>query len=191
MKLIGITGQMGAGKSAVSAWLGAQGYPVLDADQVARAISQPGGAAHARLVEHFGTAEPAELARLAFGSGRREELERILHPLIRAESDRWFAEVARISGAEIAFYEAALLFEAGRAADFDAIWLVCAPESVRLQRVIKTRGLTEAQARARMASQWSDERKQAEAKRLGVELVVIENAGTLEELDARLSSLIT
>lgn len=186
MKLIGITGGMGAGKSEAARLLASLGYPVLDADQVARRLSQPGGAAHAELIQHFGTSQPQELARLAFSEGRREELQRILHPLIKQESDRWFADVAQKTGADFAFYEASLLFEAGRAKDFDQVFLITAPEQIRIERIMRNRGIDETQARARIATQWSDERKLQEARTKGIEVAVIQNMSDLSALDAAL-----
>jgi dephospho-CoA kinase len=158
--LIGLTGPIGCGKSTVAGWLAARGAVVIDADAVAREVTAPGQPGHDAVLEHFGdpfrrsdgTLDRAALGRLVFADpAALEELERIVHPLVRP---RILAaiEAARASQAPLVVLEAIKLIEAGYGSICDAVWLVTCPEEAQLARLV-TRGLDPADARRRLEAQ--------------------------------------
>jgi dephospho-CoA kinase len=157
---IGITGPIGCGKSTVAAWLGEAGATVIDADQLARAVTEPHEPAFAQIVEAFGrevVAEDGSLDRRALGRivfndvEELRRLEAIVHPAVRPRILAAIAE-AEASGAPAVVIEAIRLVEAGYATTCDEVWLVtCDPDAQR-QR-LGSRGLTPAEAAARIASQ--------------------------------------
>lgn len=155
-----LTGGIACGKSTAEACFSACGCRVLDADEVVRAIEAPGGAAVAPIVARFGTAVRAPdggidrkaLAACVFNdAAARHELEAIVHPLVRTISETWRSEAGP---GDISIFSAALLFECG----WDAQWpqgtvCVVASEATQLRRMLRTRGMSEAEARARLAAQ--------------------------------------
>jgi dephospho-CoA kinase len=181
---VGLTGGIGAGKSAVAARLAALGAVVVDADAIAREVLGPGTPGLARVAERFGPAvmgdddtlnRPA-LARLVFtDAAAREALERIVHPLVRAETERRFAQAPP---GRIVVHDVPLLVEAGLAAGYEAVIVVEASVPTRLARLVRDRGMTEAEVRDRMANQADDARRRAVATHL------IDNNGSAADLDA-------
>jgi dephospho-CoA kinase len=184
MYLVGLTGGIGSGKSTVAARLAAHGVPVVDADQVAREIVEPGELALADLVSHFGDGiltpagaldRPA-LARLAFADDeQRAALDAIMHPRIHERI------VARVTEhlerrATLVVVDHPLLLETGQAETFDAVVVVLAPEDVRVRRLVELRGLDEEDVRARLRAQTDDETRRRLADH------VVENAGAVEDL---------
>lgn len=167
----------------------ARGVPVVDADAVARDVVAPGTDGLAAVVAAFGeemlapdgTLDRKRLgARVFADEGARRTLNGILHPRIGAES---MARLAALSseGHGFAFYDAALLVENGLHRSFAGLVVVTARPEVQLARLMARDAITEAEARARVASQWPIERKVAEATH------VIDNSGTLAELEARVA----
>lgn len=184
MRVIGLTGGIGSGKSTVAALLAGLGATVVDADAVARRLQRRGAAAWARVRAVFGwpVLDPegqiarARLARRVFGDGAaRERLNAVLLPLIR---DAMLAEVdeAGRGGVKVVVLEAPLLFESGLADRCDEVWVVDAPLEVRLAR-LKARGLFEADARERMRAQMPDDERRQRAG------TVIPNGGDLKALE--------
>lgn len=174
----GLTGGIASGKSTAANHLRDRQVPVIDADAIVRKLSAPGGAAHSKIQAAFGATDRKELGALIFNDPqKRKTLESILHPLVRAESDR---EIARIltthPGTQLIVYEAALLIEAGRAGDFDGVLLITAPEDARVARVVNRDGGDVGAAQARISAQLPDVEKRMHAHH------VIENTGTLELL---------
>ncbi len=181
---IGLTGGIASGKSTVAGLFKKHGIPVLDADQLVRDLSAPGGLAHAAILERFGTTDRAELrARIYKDAEERKALESILHPLVRSESARIMG-VYQSQGAPGVIYEAALLIEAGRASDFDEVVVVVAPEEVRISRLTSRDGSTPEQARSILQAQLSDEERIPHATR------VIQNAGDLGHLEREVARLL-
>jgi dephospho-CoA kinase len=181
---IGLTGGIASGKSTVAGLFRSHGIPVLDADQLVRDLSTPGGLAHDSILKHFGTADRAELRARIFGDPReRRALEAILHPLVRSESERLMS-VYQSQGVPGVIYEAALLVEAGRAADFDEVIVVVAPEDVRVSRLMNRDGSTREQAMSILGAQLSDEERVRQATR------VINNAGDRSALEREVSLLL-
>ncbi|MEX1162412.1 MAG: dephospho-CoA kinase [Nitriliruptor sp.] len=189
MYLVGLTGGIGSGKSTVAARLGGRGWPIVDADQVAREIVEPGEPALTELAERFGadvlqadgSLDRPALARLAFAdAASRSALDRITHPRIAARIAEWVATLgADDTGPDplIAVVDHPLLIETGQAGRFDEVIVVLADEEVRLARLTGARGLDEDDARARMRAQTDDARRRAVATH------VVVNEGTVEELE--------
>jgi dephospho-CoA kinase len=179
---IGLTGGVASGKSTVSAILRELGAVVIDADALARDVVEKGTPGLAAVVEEFGPAlltADGDLDRAAMGElvfndmDARRRLEAIVHPLV---FERIVALEAAAPPGALVVHDIPLLAESGRADTFDAVIVVDAPEGVQVERMVRDRGWTEADARARIAAQASPEARRAIATHL------IENTGTLAEL---------
>lgn len=181
--MIGLTGGIASGKSTVTARLRALGAFVADADEVSRRVVSLPGVAEAIRAEFGDVFAPDggldryALAMRAFSSPHATEiLNGITHPAIAEELLRMAREAEESGLYPLVFVDAALLIESGFYKNCSGVWLVTAPESLRIARVMDRDGLTYDEARARIARQASDEEKRAYAS------VVIENDGSLEEL---------
>lgn len=191
MLVVGLTGNIAAGKSAVAARLAAQGVPVVDADRLARDAVAPGTPALAAIAARWpgvlapdGTLDRAALRRIVFAdAAERRALDAIVHPDVARRRDAAVAALAA-QGAPLVVCDVPLLFEAGLEGTVDRIALVDAPVAVRRARLVRDRGLAPADADAMLAAQWPAEAKRARADD------VIENAGTLAELHARVDALL-
>jgi dephospho-CoA kinase len=184
MRIYGLTGGTGSGKSAAARQFETLGIPVIDADRVGHEVIEPGGAAEAAVVSAFGDAvitdgviDREKLGGLVFRDpDARIKLNGIVHPAIRLEMANRCAQFAA-AGNEIAIIDAALLGENGKLDDyFSGLILVLAPVETRIERLTGLRGIAEDEARRRIAAQRPPEDKVALAR------WVIENTGTLEEL---------
>ena len=192
MYLVGLTGGIGSGKSTVAARLAEHGVPVVDADQVAREIVEPGEAALAELVDHFGesvlTADGAldrpALARVAFTDDeQRAALDGIMHPRIHERIvERVTALVEERDS--IVVVDHPLLLETAQSETFDTVVVVLAPEEVRVRRLVEQRGLDEQDVRARLRAQTDDDTRRRLADH------VIDNEGDVEELRERTDALL-
>jgi dephospho-CoA kinase len=181
---IGLTGGIGSGKSTVSALLAARGAVVIDADRIAREVVEPGTPGLAAVVEAFGeqvlrddgSLDRAGLAAVVFADpAARRTLDGIVHPLVRARS----AELAAaVPDDAVVVHDVPLLVETGRAGSYDVVLVVRADPEVRVRRLVQ-RGLSEEDARARIAAQATDEQRREVAD------VVLDNDGTEEELAAQ------
>ncbi len=187
MKVIGLTGGIGTGKSSVAAILRDMGVTVIDADEATRAVQAPGTPGLRALVAEFGEAilrpdgslDRERLAGIAFADdAARRRLNGIVHPLVR----HWMAErqaEAEERGERFAVLDIPLLFEARDASAFPAVVLVYAPEEVQVRRLVEQRGMSEEQARARIDAQMPIEEKRSRTP------YVIVNTGSLEDLRAQ------
>ncbi len=191
-KRIGLTGGIGAGKSAVSAMLRESGVCVLDADEAARAVVEKASNGLRALQAHFGaeiiqadgSLDRAALAKITFQSAKkRAELNAILHPLIGEWLQEKEAAHRQINATMPVVWDAALLIEAGLYEQMDEVWVVVADDEVRLQRILRRDHCTEGQALARMKSQMPQDEKLKYAHK------VIQNSGTFEELRAQVEAL--
>jgi dephospho-CoA kinase len=169
--LIGLTGGIASGKSSVAARLRALGASVWDADVAARRAVAPGGAALGPIVARFGPGivddagrlRRAELGRQVFGDpAALADLNRIVHPHVVRRLERRVA-AARRARLPILVLEVPLLFEAGLDRRCDRIWVVAVPAAVQVERLRRRNGLSEAEASARVRSQWPVERRLARA----------------------------
>lgn len=192
MRLVGLTGGIATGKSTFAAALRAQGVPVVDADALARAVVAPGRPALEAVVREFGPGvrgADGALDRKALGAlvfadpGARRRLEAILHPAIREAMQ---AETARLAAAghDLAFYDAALLFEVGLDAAMALVVVVDAPPEVQLARLAARDGLPREAAAARLAAQLPVAEKAARAD------VVVENADAAVPLGPKAARLV-
>lgn len=181
MLRIGLTGGIGSGKSTVSALLDARGAVLIDADRIAREVVEPGTPGLAAVVEAFGdgvlTADGAldrpALAAIVFADpDARARLDGIVHPLVR---ERALQLAAAAPADAVLVNDVPLLVETGQAGSYDLVLVVEADLDVRLARLVE-RGMTEADARARIAAQATDEQRRAVAD------VVLDNSGTRERL---------
>lgn len=193
MLRVGLTGGIGSGKSEVSRRLAAHGAVVIDADVAARAVVAPGTPGLARVVEAFGAEvigpdgalDRDRLGTIVFRDPTsRTTLNAIVHPLV----GRWMraAEQAAVDAAGgdlIIVHDVPLLAENRRAGDFDLVIVVDVPPELQLERLVSQRGMTADQARARMAAQAGRE------QRLAVADVVIDNSGSLADLDYRVTDV--
>lgn len=192
--LIGLTGNIGCGKSTVSAMLAARGARVIDADQVTRQVMAVGQPAYRRIVETFGRdilASPngpidrPALGRIVFADpARLRLLERIVHPATREAIMAWLQEqdAAAAPGRAVAVVDAIRLIEAGYPAFCDAVWVVVCDEQEQLRRLIEDRGMSEADARQRIAAQPPQHEKAAIAD------VLIDNSGTRDSTAAQVDA---
>ena len=181
MLRIGLTGGIGSGKSTVARLLVERGAVLVDADSIAREVVEPGTPGLAAVVEAFGadvlTAEGAldrpALAAVVFGdAGERARLDGIVHPLVRARA----AELVAAAPADaVVVQDVPLLVETGQAGSYDLVLVVATDVETRVRRLLG-RGLSEADARARIASQATDE------KRAAVADVVLSNDGDEQQL---------
>ena len=189
IEIWGLTGGIASGKSLAAKFFSEMGVPVLDADQVSRELSAPGGAAHEEILSEFGTADREELRKIVFNDpGKRKKLEAILHPLIRIESMKKLKALADrskpIGKKKIVLYEAALLVESGRLKDFDGLILVESPESTRKERLMARDKTPEALASKMLSSQESDDAKRKDAT------VILDNSGTQDALKSQIKKII-
>ena len=193
MLRVGLTGGIGSGKSEVSRRLAAHGAVIIDADVAARAVVAPGTPGLARVAEAFGTGvlgpdgalDRERLGAIVFRDpASRATLNGIVHPLV----GEWMrtaerAAVAASGGDVIIVHDVPLLAENRRAGDFDLVIVVDVPPELQLARLVSQRGMTPDQARARLAAQASRE------QRLAVADLVIDNSGSLDDLDRRVAEV--
>ena len=175
MKVIGLTGNLGCGKSTVAAMLRDHGVAIMDLDAVAREIRNNDAEARRRIERRFGTTEAGELARVVFNDvGALRDLEAILHPLVRNEVRARLAEL-EAGAVDAACIEAIKLLESPLLDRCDETWVVRCDESDALARMVAKRGMSEADARARLANQSPQAVKVAAAD------VVIDGSADLDE----------
>ncbi len=194
MLRVGLTGGIGSGKSEVSKRLAALGAVVVDADKAAREVVEPGTPGLARIAETFGpgvlradgTLDRAKLAEIVFADEEaRGRLNAIVHPLVHEHMRVAEAAAVQTGGDGVVIvHDVPLLAEGGRGGEFDLVIVVDVPPEVQVER-LAGRGLPEEQARARMAAQATRER------RLAIADVVIDNSGTLADLDRRVAEVWT
>jgi dephospho-CoA kinase len=190
VKRIGLTGGIGSGKSYIAGVLEKMGYPVYYSDEQAKVLTDTHPEIRAGLISRFGTSiyseetlNRKELAAHIFKSEPdRIFVNQLIHPVVRADFERWCAE----QHTALVFNEAAILFETGAYKQFDATVLVVASHEIRIQRIMERDRCTVEQAEARMKSQWSDEQKIPLATAL---ITNNEQGGVLTQLEELIVSL--
>jgi len=184
MPLVALTGGIASGKSTIAARLAEHGAVVVDADQIVRDVQQPGSPVLADIAAEFGLSmirtdgslDRAALGGRVFGDADAvSRLNAIVHPAVRLESARRFAAAFAADPAAVVVYDVPLLVEARVGDPWELIIVAHAPADVRRRRLVDLRGMSEADAAARIASQVSDD------ARLAVADVVIDTAGSVEE----------
>ena len=191
MLIVGLTGNIASGKSAVAAQLASLGALIIDADILAREAVEPGRPALAAIETRWGrgvlrrdgSLDRAALRRIVFTDpAERAALDAIVHPAV-ARLRHAAVETARRRGEPLVVCDIPLLFEAGLEGTVDRIVLVDAPAEVRRDRIVRDRGLSPEEADSMIAAQMPSEAKRARAH------YVIDNDGALEELEARVDAL--
>lgn len=192
MKIIGLTGGIGSGKSTVARSLQEHGFPIVDADLIAREIVEPGQPALAELAKEFGedilnadgSLDRGLLASRAFTTkDTTQRLNNITHPRINQRTQELFDE-ARENGAEAIIYDMPLLIDKGLHKDMDATIVVHAAEHVRLERLTTKRGLDVDDVRRRINAQIDDETRKQYAD------ILLDNNGTEEDLTQQIAQAV-
>jgi dephospho-CoA kinase len=213
MLRVGLTGGLGSGKSTVAAMLRELGAQVIEADELGRAVMEPGHEVYDQIVHTFGPKvvagngrlDRARLAKIAFQDGRLDELNAIVHPAVIAAQKQWMDELLARDPSTIAVVESALIFEVERDARvrgetegvlsdwrnrFDRIIVLTAPDEVKVERYVAriasdgpARESAARDARIRLARQMPDAEKAARAD------FVVENTGDLAGLRAQVESV--
>lgn len=192
MKIIGLTGGIGSGKSTVARSLQEHGFPIVDADLIAREIVEPGQPALAELTKEFGadilnadgSLDRGLLASRAFtNKDTTQRLNNITHPRINQRTQELFDE-ARENGAEAVIYDMPLLIDKGLHKDMDATIVVHAAEHVRLERLTTKRGLDADDVRRRINAQIDDETRKQHAD------ILLDNNGTEEDLTKQIADAV-
>jgi dephospho-CoA kinase len=187
LRVFGLTGGIGSGKSTVADRLRARGLPVVNADELARAAVVPGSEGLTRIVDYFGPdvltpsggLDRPRLGSIVFSDAEaRRTLDAIVHPAVRQLATEAFAQLAE-HGAPLAAYEVPLLYEVGLERTYLPVVVVNAPDALRRPRLALRDGLDERQLEARIAAQMplADKARRAD--------YVIENDGALELLTER------
>jgi len=191
---VGLTGGIGSGKSEVSRRLAEHGAVLIDADMAAREVVVPGSPGLAQIAGAFGdgvlrpdgSLNRERLGEIVFGDpGLRAKLNEIVHPLVR----EWMhtAERAAVRAAgppgPVVVHDVPLLAESRGKEGFDVVIVVDVSPELQVERLVRLRGMLPDQARARMAAQASRE------QRLAVADVVIDNSGSLADLDRRVAEV--
>jgi dephospho-CoA kinase len=204
---VGLTGGLGSGKSTAARLFAGLGAHVFSADAIGRELMEPGQAVYAAIVAHFGNGvvmangrldRPA-LARIAFGEGRVEELNAIVHPATIARQAELSEEIFSRDTSAVVMVESALIFETKYGGEagwrrFDKLILVSAPEEIKIARFVarcvaggaistERRVELEEEARRRLEQQMSDEQKS------GLCDYVLSNGGALTELEWQVDKL--
>ena len=189
MLRVGLTGGIGAGKGEVARRLAGYGALVIDADQVAREVVAPGTPGLDEVVAAFGTRvlrpdgalDRALLGEIVFSdTALRGKLNAIIHPLVGER----MREIEETAGArDVVVHEIPLLAENGLAGAFDVVVVVDALPEVQVERLVSTRGMTRSHALARMSAQATRD------ERLAVATMVVDNSGSLNDLDDRVATL--
>lgn len=192
MQRIGLTGGIAAGKSVAARRFDELGAVVIDSDVLAREAVAPGSEGLAEVVDTFGETvldadgglDRTALAALVFGDDeRRRALEAIVHPVVRRLGAEREAAAATADPGAVVVHDIPLLVETGQADSFHLVVVVHAPALLRVERLVRLRGMDRQAAEARVAAQASDE------SRLQVADVVLDGSGTDEELRAQVDDL--
>jgi dephospho-CoA kinase len=186
---VGLTGGIGSGKSEVARLLATYGALIVDSDMLAREAVAPGSIGLAAVAAEFGpgilgpdgSLDRPKLAEIVFADQkRREALERIIHPYVRTRA----AELAKAAPrGSVVVHDVPLLSEQGHQDRYDVVVVVDAPVEVQLDRLVRLRGMTEADAKARIAAQATRD------ERLAIADYVIDNSGTLDDLGLQVDRL--
>ena len=188
---LALTGNIASGKSTVASLLAAHGATIIDADRLAREAVAPGSAGLDAVVGRFGsqvlqadgTLDRVALRHRVFNdAAAREALNAIVHPAVRRLRDT-AVQAAQARGDRIIISDIPLLFEVGLEHSFDGVIVVDAPPPERLARMVRDRGLSEADAQAMIDAQWPSERKRAGAT------WIVDNTGSRDALAAQVETL--
>ena len=192
MQRIGLTGGIASGKSVAARRLAELGAVVIDSDLLAREAVAPGSPGLDAVVEAFGptvlaadgSLDRGALASIVFADpAARARLDAIVHPIVRRLSAERSAAAATVDHGAVVVHDIPLLVETGQSDDFHVVVVVDAPALLRVERLVRLRGMDRAAAEARVAAQASD------AERLAVADVVLDGTGSEDELRAQVDAL--
>jgi len=192
MRIFGLTGGIGTGKSTVANMFRETGITVVDADRIAHEITEPGKPAHDEIVRRFGKVillpdggiDRKKLGTIVFAdSGKRAALEAITHPLITIEIAETLGRLAS-GGRDIAVVEAALIYEAGREGRFEKVIAVRCGREQQVLRLMARDTITKEEAELRISSQMDPDEKVRASE------IVIDNSGDLAATRAQVHSLV-
>lgn len=184
MFVIGLTGGISSGKSTVSNYLREQGAVIIDADQIAREIVEPGQAAYQEIVQFFGEQildprgglDRGRLGQIVFAKPEAmRQLNQMTHPKVKQKTHEILAELANDPSVRLVVVDAPLLIEASMTSLVDQVWLVEVDEENQVSRLIERDGLTAVDARRRIASQMPLAEKKRRADK------IIDNNGSFSE----------
>ncbi len=193
MDVIGLTGGIGTGKSTVSAYLREQGFAIIDADQIARQVTEPGTPLLAELAREFGAdvlTEGGVLDRKALASivftdvEKRKKLDSLTHGRIIQKIQEQIETCKATKGYQGIIIDAPLLFETGLDEKCQETWLVTAKQDVRIARVCARDGMTAQEVAARIRNQMGEEEKKKRAD------WIIDNSGTIQGLKQQIQALL-
>ena len=199
---VGLTGGLASGKTTVAGMFASRGAYVMYADKVGHELMEPARPAYERIVQQFGDSilssdksiNRAKLAEIAFGSGRIDELNRIIHPAVQNRMEEWFKEMNDFDPRAVLVFEAALILEAGLGKYFDKLVVVTSHPQQKLERFAeRVRGADASNnldhkkalrdAERRIGAQLSDAEKLAAAD------YVIDNSGTRTETERQVNKI--
>ncbi|MBK9041407.1 MAG: dephospho-CoA kinase [Bdellovibrionales bacterium] len=192
MKWIGLTGGIASGKSTAARILREMGHSVVDADALARLVVAKNGPAYREVLSVFGPdfvdgngdLDRKKLGQIVFADKKkRVQLEQIVHPKVKSLA---LLEKSRLEteGKNIAFYDVPLLYEKNLEAEFDAVLLIYAPESIQIERMMIRNGYSESEARERMQAQIPIEQKLLRSPH------VVMNTGKIEDLKMEIKKIL-
>lgn len=198
---VGLTGGLACGKSTVAAMMAARGARVIEADAIAHDLMRPGKEVYSQVIKHFGREivnpngeiNRAKLAEAAFGAGKVAELNRIVHPAVIEQQQRWMAQLATREPHAIAVVEAALILEAGVNGRFDMMIMVTCSQQQKVDRFAgRVNGATgfnldsaKREAEKRIAAQLADDEK------IKIADFVIDNSESLENTERQVESVMS
>lgn len=193
MKVIGITGGIGAGKSTVSGYIASLGYPVFDADEVSRGLTADGSPVVDELAETFGeeilvrkgVLNREKLAEIVFSDPEKNrKLRKIVTMKVREAGIKWISEYRKKEKYDIIVLDIPLLFETGSEDLCDAVWFITADDDVRRRRVMERDGVTAEQVKSRMKSQMPEKEKAQRSDE------IVDNSRGVEELHRTVDALL-
>lgn len=193
MKVIGITGGIGAGKSTVSGYLASLGYPVFDADEVSRGLTADGSPVVDELAETFGeeilvrkgVLSREKLAEIVFSDpDKNRKLMQIVTMKVREAGQKWISDYRKKEKYDIIILDIPLLFETGSEDLCDAVWFITADDEVRRRRVMERDGVTAEQVERRMRSQMPEKEKAERSDE------IVDNSRGVEELHRTVDALL-
>ena len=191
MLRVALTGGIATGKSHVLARVAARGVSTIDADRLARQAIAPGSEGERLVLDRFGESVLAQdrsidrgaLGRIVFSNPEaRQDLERIVHPVVYGAIEGWFAALP--AGTRAAVADIPLLFETGHEADFDLVVVAACAADEQVRRLVARDGLAHADALARIATQWPITEKVARAG------VVIDTNGSIDDTNRQVDALL-
>jgi len=199
---VGLTGGLASGKTTVAQMFAARGAYVLYADGIGHELLKPGQLTYDQVIHHFGDSilnpdtsiNRAKLAQIAFDGGRIEELNKIIHPAVAAEMEKWIQETSEFDPCGILVFEAALILEAGLGKYFDKLIVVTSNPQQKLQRFASRVLGSDVSQHAKLAEALREAERRigaqlSEAEKVTAADYVIDNSGSLAETERQVNKI--